>query len=94
VHSGSGQGQSARGDEKIGFDILCGALKSPTRQIVDNGGHGDGLSKMLEKGDSIGFDANTGEFVDMFKAGIIDPPRSPALLLQRRFGRRPDAHDQ
>ncbi len=77
----------ARGDEKIGFDILCGALKSPTRQIVDNGGlHGDviveELLEKLEKDDSVGFDANRAEFVDMFKAGIIDPAKVARTALQ------------
>jgi chaperonin GroEL len=74
----------AKGDEKIGFDILCGALKSPTRQIVDNSGlHGDVIvEQLLEKSDSIGFDANTGEFVDMFKAGIIDPAKVARTALQ------------
>jgi chaperonin GroEL len=73
-----------KGDEKIGFDILCGALKSPTRQIVDNGGlHGDVIvEELLEKSDSTGFDANTGEFVDMFKAGIIDPAKVARTALQ------------
>jgi chaperonin GroEL len=74
----------AKGDEKIGFDILCGALKSPTRQIVDNGGlEGDVIvEELLEKGGNIGFDANTGEFVDMFKAGIIDPAKVARTALQ------------
>jgi len=77
----------AKGDEKIGFDIVCGALKSPTRQIVDNGGlHGDviveELLEKLEKNESIGFDANTSEFVDMFKAGIIDPAKVARTALQ------------
>jgi chaperonin GroEL len=73
-----------KGDEKIGFDILCGALKSPTRQIVDNGGlEGDVIvEELIEKGGNIGFDANTGEFVDMFKAGIIDPAKVARTALQ------------
>jgi chaperonin GroEL len=74
----------AVGDEKIGFDILCGALKSPTRQIVDNSGmEGDVIvEQLLEKGGNIGFDANTGELVDMFKAGIIDPAKVARTALQ------------
>ena len=74
----------ATGDEKIGFDILCGALKSPTRQIVDNSGmEGDVIvEQLLEKGGNIGFDANTGELVDMFKAGIIDPAKVARTALQ------------
>ncbi len=73
-----------KGDEKIGFDILCGALKSPTRQIVDNGGlEGDVVvEELIEKGGNWGFDANTGEYVDMFKAGIIDPAKVARTALQ------------
>lgn len=66
---------SARGDEKIGIDIVYRALGGPMRQIVDNGG-GDGsvvVDEVFEKADSIGYDAQAGKYVDMFKAGIIDP---------------------
>jgi len=74
----------AKGDEKIGFDILCGALKAPTRQIVDNGGeHGDVVvANLLEKTGNIGYDANACQFVDMFKAGIIDPAKVARTALQ------------
>ncbi len=73
-----------RGDEKVGFDILCEALKTPTRQIVDNSGkHGDVIvAQLMEEKDSIGFNAVTGEFVDMFKAGIIDPAKVARIALQ------------
>ena len=74
----------ARGDEKVGFDITCNALKAPTRQIVDNGGEeGDVVvAQLLEKSGNTGYDANTGEFVDMFKAGIIDPAKVAKTALQ------------
>ncbi|MBU1260646.1 MAG: chaperonin GroEL [Planctomycetes bacterium] len=74
----------AVGDEKIGFDIIADALKSPTRQIVDNG-NDDGdviVEKLLEKSGNIGYDANTGEFVDMIEAGIIDPAKVARCALQ------------
>ena len=74
----------ARGDEKIGFDIVCGALKAPTRQIVDNGG-GDGdvvVAQLLEKTGNEGYDASTSEFVDMVKAGILDPAKVARTALQ------------
>ncbi|AQT70250.1 Stress protein H5 [Anaerohalosphaera lusitana] len=73
-----------RGDEKIGFDILINALKAPTKQIVDNGG-GEGdvvVAQLLEKKGSIGYNAATGEFVDMFKAGIVDPAKVSRVALQ------------
>jgi chaperonin GroEL len=76
-----------KGDEKIGFDIISNALESPTRQIADNSGdQGDVivavLLEKLEKGENIGYDANTGQFVDMFKAGIIDPAKVARTALQ------------
>jgi len=74
----------AKGDEKIGFDIVTNALKAPTTQIVENGGEqGDVVVvKLLEKGKNIGYDANTGQFVDMFKAGIIDPAKVARTALE------------
>jgi len=74
----------ARGDEKIGFDIVIEALKAPTRRIVDNGGE-DGevvVAELLEKGETIGYDAITGQYVDMFKAGIVDPAKVARIALQ------------
>jgi chaperonin GroEL len=77
----------AKGDEKIGFDIVANVLKSPTSQIVDNSGdHGDvivaQLLEKLQKQENIGYDANTGRFVNMFKAGIIDPAKVARTALQ------------
>ncbi len=74
----------AKGDEKIGFDIVINALKAPTTQIADNSGEkGDVVvAKLLEKGKNIGYDANTGQFVDMFKAGIIDPAKVARTALE------------
>ncbi|UCC23567.1 MAG: chaperonin GroEL [Planctomycetota bacterium] len=77
----------AKGDEKIGYDIVTEALKAPTRQIVDNSGdQGDvvvaQLLEKLQKQDNIGYDANSGKFVDMFKAGIIDPAKVARTALQ------------
>ena len=80
-------GTKTKGDEKIGFDIVAGALKAPTRQIAENSGEqGDvvvaGLLEKLKKEQNIGYDANTGQFVDMFKAGIIDPAKVARTALQ------------
>ncbi|MDD5458774.1 MAG: chaperonin GroEL [Phycisphaerae bacterium] len=77
----------AKGDEKLGFDIVINALKSPTSAIVDNSGEpGDVIvAKLLErlpKEPNLGFDANKDEFVDMFKAGIIDPAKVARTALQ------------
>jgi len=74
----------AKGDEKVGFDILVDALKAPTRQIVDNGGEeGDVIvAQLLEEKGSMGYDAGKGKFVDMLKAGIIDPAKVSRIALQ------------
>jgi chaperonin GroEL len=77
----------AKGDEKIGFDIVIKALKAPTAQIVENSGdHGDvvvaQLLEKLQKSKNIGYDANTGQIVDMFKAGIIDPAKVARTALE------------
>ncbi len=77
----------AKGDEKIGCDIVAHALKAPTAQIADNGGaQGDvivaQLIEKLEKDKNIGYNANTGEFVDMVKAGIIDPAKVARTALE------------
>jgi len=77
----------AKGEEKIGFDIISSALRSPTRQIADNSGEpGDvivaQLLEKLQKDKNVGYDANTGKFVDMFKAGIIDPAKVVRTALQ------------
>src|SRR5438874_4267274 len=70
--------RSAKGDEKIGFDIVAEALRSPARQIADNAGE-DGevvVAQILEnKNPNFGYNAATGEFGDMFKLGIIDPTK-------------------
>jgi chaperonin GroEL len=75
----------AKGDEKIGYDIVTKALKAPTTQIVENGGgQGDVIvAQLLEKNQkNLGYDANTGKFVDMFKAGIIDPAKVARTALE------------
>ncbi len=66
---------SAKGDEKIGVDIVLGALDAPMRQIADNGGI-DGsvvVDEVSQKAINIGYNANTGAYVDMLKSGVIDP---------------------
>lgn len=77
----------AKGDEKVGFDIILHALKAPTTQIGDNSGQQGEvivaeLLEKLEKDKNIGYDANVGEYVDMFKAGIVDPAKVARTALQ------------
>ena len=66
---------SAKGDEKIGIDIVLHALSAPMKQIADNCGI-DGsvvVDEVRQKPANIGYDANNAEYVDMVKSGIIDP---------------------
>jgi len=67
--------QKLRGDEKLGCDIVAAALEAPLRQIVDNSGE-DGfvvVEQVKQKKGDAGYNATTGEYVDLVKAGIIDP---------------------
>ena len=66
---------SARGDEKIGVDVVLHALSTPLRQIADNCGIDGSVvaDEVSQKPTNTGYDANAGEYVDMLKAGIIDP---------------------
>jgi chaperonin GroEL len=64
-----------KGDEKIGVDIVLHALSAPMKQIADNCGI-DGsvvVDEVSQKPTNTGYDANAGKYVDMVKAGIIDP---------------------
>ncbi|KAL9272411.1 Chaperonin CPN60-like 2, mitochondrial-like protein [Drosera capensis] len=68
--------QTSNGDQKRGVEIIQNALKAPTRTIVSNAGADGALvvGKLLEQDDhNFGYDAAKGEYVDMLKAGIIDP---------------------
>ena len=74
----------ARGDEKLGFDIVAKALEVPLRQIVANAGD-DGyivVEKVKDASGNNGYNAATGEYVDMVKAGIIDPALVARTALQ------------
>ena len=72
-------------DQQVGIDIVRRALTYPTRLIAQNAG-ADGavvVGKLLEKTDANhGFDAQTGTYTDMVKAGIIDPTKVVRLALQ------------
>ena len=73
------------GDEAIGADIVRRALTAPLRQIAENAGFDAGVvanSVSVSKDNNYGFNAATGEYVDMFKAGIIDPVKVERIALQ------------
>ena len=72
-------------DEAVGVNILKRALEEPTRQIAQNAGHEGAVvvSRIREsKDENFGFNAETGEFSDMIKAGVIDPAKVTRLALQ------------
>ena len=76
--------KSIDSDEKFGFDIITKALVYPTSQIVDNSGI-DGamvVAELLEKKGAAGYDAATGDYVDMLEAGIIDPAKVARAAIQ------------
>jgi chaperonin GroEL len=72
-------------DQQVGIDIVRRALQAPVRQIAENAG-ADGAvvaGKLLEQTDTgFGFNAQTGEYVNMIKAGIVDPTKVVRTALQ------------
>ncbi len=72
-------------DEAIGVNIVKRALEEPMRQIAQNAGHEGALvvGRVREsKDENFGFNAETGDFGDMVKAGVIDPAKVTRLALQ------------
>jgi chaperonin GroEL len=74
----------AAGDEKIGLRILRLALDTPARQIAENSGVDGGVvvDKIANAAPATGFDAASGDYVDMFARGIIDPVKVVRVALQ------------
>ncbi|CUV65749.1 chaperone Hsp60, Cpn60 chaperonin GroEL, large subunit of GroES [Sulfurovum sp. enrichment culture clone C5] len=73
------------GDEKVGAEIILRAIQAPLKQISTNAGYDAGVvaDKVLNnKNANFGFNAATGEYVDMFEAGIIDPFKVERIALQ------------
>ena len=72
-------------DQRVGIDIVRRAIQAPVRQIAENAG-GDGsivVGKLLEGNNpKIGYNAQTGEYVDMVRAGIMDPTKVVRTALQ------------
>jgi len=70
-------GVKAKGDEQIGVQIVARALEGPIRQIASNCGQDGSViaDEVKDQKTNVGYNANTGEYVDMFKAGIIDPAK-------------------
>jgi len=73
------------GDEKIGAEIVIRAVKAPIKQIAENAGFDGGVvvyNVESNENDNYGFNAATGEYVDMYEAGIIDPAKVERVALQ------------
>ncbi len=71
-------------DEATGIKILARAIEEPLRQIAENAGSEGSVvvSKVLEGKKDFGFNAKTGEYVNMHKAGIIDPTKVTRIALE------------
>jgi chaperonin GroEL len=77
--------KSANDDQRVGIDIVRRALSAPLRQIAENAGQDGAVvaGKVSEnKSDSFGFNAQSGEYEDLVKAGIIDPTKVVRTALQ------------
>jgi chaperonin GroEL len=75
----------ANHDQKVGIDIVRKAIQSPVRRIAENSGVESSIvvGKLNDKNDpNFGFDAQSGEYVDMVKGGIIDPTKVVRVALQ------------
>ncbi len=72
------------GDQQIGVKILKKSLEAPTKQIAENAGAEGSVivEKLKSKEKGIGFNAITGEFEDMIKAGIVDPAKVTRSAVQ------------
>ncbi len=76
--------ESLEGDERTGAKIISRALSSPLRQIAENAGQeGAIILQQVEKmGEKHGYNALTGQFVDMIQAGILDPMKVVRCALE------------
>ncbi|HEY1728224.1 MAG TPA: chaperonin GroEL [Candidatus Baltobacteraceae bacterium] len=72
------------GEQRIGFDIIRRALEEPTRQIAENAGFEGSVevNRVKQAKAPMGFDAMSGEIVDMFKQGIVEPFKVTRSALQ------------
>jgi chaperonin GroEL len=81
------EAKQLEGDERLGAEIVVRALEKPVRTIAENSGTdgavvADEVRQRGEKSPNVGYNANSGEYVDMFKAGIVDPTKVTRSALQ------------
>jgi chaperonin GroEL len=72
------------GDEQAGVKIVKDALAGPAMRIAENAGHDGGVvvSKILAEKGNVGFNAETGKFVDLLEANIVDPAKVTMTAVQ------------
>ncbi len=80
IDAAEASAKGSKGDEKLGAEIVARALEKPIRTIAENTGVdgavvADEVRTRGEKSPNIGYNANTRDYVDMYKAGIVDPTR-------------------
>src|SRR4051812_4683178 len=73
-----------KGDEALGAQIVLRSLEEPVRHIASNSGHDGGVvaEEVKTREGTVGFNANSGDYVDMFEAGIVDPTKVTRSALQ------------
>jgi chaperonin GroEL len=77
--------KGANHDQQVGIEIVRRALQAPVRQIAENAGFDGAVvaGRMLDQKDTnFGFDAQKGEYVNMIKAGVIDPTKVVRIALE------------
>jgi len=74
-----------KGDQAIGVDIIKRAVSAPMKQIAENAGFDTGVvyQTTLNSDANVGFNAASGEYVDLIEAGIIDPTKVERVALQQ-----------
>jgi len=84
IKAGSKVSLTLEGDQQIGAEIILRAITAPMKQIASNAGYDAGVvvnEVMKSTNENIGFNAATGEYVDMLEVGIIDPLKVSRVAL-------------
>jgi chaperonin GroEL len=76
--------EKLKGDERAGAEIVARALEKPIRTLAENSGTDGAVvaDEIKQQKPNVGYNANSGEYVDMFKAGIVDPTKVTRSALQ------------
>ena len=77
-----------KGDQKLGIKLIARALEEPVRQIANNAGREGSVivEHVKEMKNAMGFNADTEEYEDLIKAGVIDPAKVTRFALQNGMG--------